>query len=106
MRVLQKRVLRSRVKGRTFNREVVVKRMYSLLDKKGGFYGAILLAETDGLAGRQLDEMFRGQAHTVAKFPADFDLYEVAVFDELSGGVSSEGPRFVCNMSVVLESGS
>lgn len=75
--------------------------LYSMLDKKMGEHGPIMMGLNDGHMSRTLVESFRGSNHTVARFPEDYDLYQVGEFDVETGSLRSD-VRFVCNVSVVL----
>lgn len=77
-------------------------KLYALLDKKMGQFGMVTQAMSDGHIARSLKENFAGTQSTVARFPEDFDLYEVGSFDERTGEVEG-APRFVCNLEVLLK---
>lgn len=77
--------------------------LYSLLDKKAGSYGGIMMAPNDAMLVRTIIERVESR-DTLARFPDDFDLYQVGEFDDSSGRVFTEnGARFVCNMATVLQ---
>jgi len=78
--------------------------MYSLLDKKAGSFGGILLAQSDGHVSRIIAERFRGSGDTVEKYPEDFDLYALGDYDLDTGKVVSL-VKFVVNVAVVLPIG-
>lgn len=81
-------------------------KLYSLLDKKAGMYGAVMMAMNDGHMSRFLQERFVDPQETVKRFPDDFDLYEVGEFSQDTGECGSPGvPRFVVNMAVILNGG-
>lgn len=80
-------------------------KVYALLDKKKSqFDGALMLAHADGHMGRTLVEAFKGTGHVVEKYPADFDVYQVAEFD-LDSGQCNGAPKFVCNVAVLFDGG-
>lgn len=77
-------------------------RLYSLLDKKAATFGSIMMAPTDGMMCRTIEEMTQ-EGHTVRRYPEDFDLYYVGDFDDQSGRVGEpEAPGFIVNMAVIF----
>lgn len=76
-------------------------RLFSLLDKKSGSYGGILIAASDGHVGRIVQERFAGSGDTVEKYPSDFDLYDLGEYDTESGLITP-CTRFVVNLAVLL----
>lgn len=80
-------------------------KLYSILDKKAGSYGAIIMAPNDALVTRSLQE-HQNPDSTLVRFAEDFDLYEVGEFDDVSGRVSRDDEtRFVANLSVIFNRG-
>lgn len=75
-------------------------RLYSILDRKAGTYGAVMMAPNDGMMVRSLKE-HTAPNHTLYRFCEDFDLYEVGSFDE-NGGVIESSIRFVCNLQMAF----
>lgn len=78
-------------------------KLYALKDVKAGQFGPVMIAQNDAHMTRSLKEALEGSRETVARFPADFELFMIAEYDTASGG-SSQDIRFVCNMDVVLTS--
>lgn len=78
-------------------------KLYALLDKKMGEFGPVLVANNDGHMSRLLQERM-DQNQTVAKYPADFDLYELGSYEVETGKIEPV-QRFVCNMGVLLQGG-
>lgn len=78
-------------------------KLYALKDVKSGQFGPVMLAQNDAHMCRTCVEAFSGTRETVARFPGDFELFQVAEYDVDSGG-NSQQIRFVCNMDVVLSS--
>lgn len=78
-------------------------RLFSLLDKKTSeFSPAVMPAVNDALMVRMLQERVRPE-DTLARFPEDFDLYELGVLDTATGRITQGEIRCVCNMSTVLD---
>lgn len=76
--------------------------LYSILDKKAGTFGSVLMAPNDAMMCRSLDEMV-GQGQTLRRYSEDFDLYVVGEFNDHTGVVSGDPkPVFVVNMAVVF----
>lgn len=79
-------------------------KLYVLHDKKSGLYGPTMMAMNDGHMSRTLHEAYMGSQEQQAKYPEDYDLYEVAEYDNQTGRVRVDGdPRFVVNLSVILQ---
>lgn len=77
--------------------------LFSIFDKKASAFGSVMMAPNDGLMCRTIEENVSGSGHTLARFPEDFDLYELGSFDDSTGRlVAADQPRFVCNLAVVL----
>lgn len=75
--------------------------LYSLLDKKAGVFGGVLMAMNDGHMSRFLQERFGGGTDTVAKYPEDFDLYFLGSMDERTGNIEPK-VVFTVNLAVIL----
>lgn len=78
--------------------------VYSLFDRKLLQYGQLVLERNDFGVQRGLCDGIRAQPDSLlSKHPEDFDLYQVAEFDDESGVVTAlVPPRFVSAVSVVL----
>lgn len=83
---------------RSLCQEGVAMRMYSLFDRKMREYGAIVLGSNDESIVRALREMLGSSASTMAKYPGDFDLMCLGVFDPETGVIGAEIPRLVVNV--------
>lgn len=79
-------------------------KLYSMLDKKAGAYGSVMMGVNDPVMIRSIQENMNPN-HPIARFAEDYDLYEVGEFDEQSGRLSKSELRFVVNMAVVLNGG-
>lgn len=60
-------------------------KIYSIRDSKGQLYNVPLFARTHGEAERIFSELAHDPKTTVAKYPEDFDLYYIGVFDDDTG---------------------
>lgn len=76
-------------------------KIFSMLDKKMGEYGALVLANNDEVVIRGLSEHLVGERgnSTLVKHPEDFDLMCVGQFDVETGRIVAWDPKFVCNVS-------
>jgi len=69
--------------------------IFALYDKKGLAYVDIFHFPHVGQAIRQLEDLLKTQ-HPVSKHPADYDLYKLGEFDDISGQISPEKiPQFL-----------
>jgi len=78
-------------------------KLYALKDLKVGTFSQVMMAQNDGHLSRNLQEGLTGQ-ETQAKFPGDFEVWQVAEYDWNTGGVEPS-LRFVCSLSVILSKG-
>jgi len=78
--------------------------VYSLFDRKLRQYGQLVLERNDYGVQRGLGDGIKAQGESLlAKHPEDFDLYQVAEFDDESGVVTAlVPPRFVSSVSDVV----
>lgn len=61
-------------------------RVFSIKDLKAGFFYEPILCVTDLVATRAFSEVANPDAGTmISKYPADYELWEIAWFDNLSG---------------------
>lgn len=58
--------------------------VYSILDRKAGAFGELLFFPNDGIAQRAMAEVV-AQPSNYSKYPEDFDMYQVGVFDNETG---------------------
>lgn len=62
--------------------------MYSLLDVKVGSYGTPFFMAHDQQAIRAVRELAEQRDNQVARYPADFALYNMGTFDDATGLVT------------------
>lgn len=77
-------------------------KLYALKDVKMGTYGSVMMAQNDAHMSRLLDESLKGQNVTPAKYPGDFELFQVGEFAADGDGSVHGELRFVCGLSVIL----
>jgi len=63
--------------------------MYSIRDNKTSGFSPVFCANYDEEAKRQMITMAANDKTNLYKFPGDFDLYRVGLFDLSTGRVSS-----------------
>ena len=68
--------------------------MYSIYDKKAQYFGPPFVAVNDETACR-MAEMMCDQNTLLAKHPEDFSIYSVSEWDNKSGEMTTQVPRFV-----------
>lgn len=59
--------------------------IFSLFDKKGGFYTAPFFVRAEGEASRLVAQRANDPQHPIGQFPDDFALYHLGSFDDQSG---------------------
>ena len=62
--------------------------IFTVYDSAANAYLAPFVAKTAGLAVRMFEEMCTSEGHQFNKFPADYTLYQVGVWDEANGVVT------------------
>ena len=77
--------------------------VYSVFDKKAGYYRPIFCAQGEVCARRVMLRMMLETQSDIAMFPSDFELYRIGVFDDHDGSVTVDGksmksPRMICNL--------
>ena len=65
---------------------------YSLLDTKTGLYSPPFFLGHDALAMRAVYELSNDKMTTPAKYPDDYVLYRVGIFDDNTGTMGSNIP--------------
>lgn len=75
-------------------------KVYSLFDRKLMLFDQLFYARNDMAVMRGVSDGLKAQQGTVmANHPEDFDLYEVAEFDQVSGHLEGRAaPRLVQNL--------
>lgn len=69
--------------------------IFAIFDKKALAYVDVFHFPHVGQAIRQLEDLLKTQ-HPVAKHPADYDLYQLGDFDNVSGEITpSTPPKFI-----------
>lgn len=66
--------------------------MFSMHDAKAGIYSQPFYAPNRAVAQRHFQAAMDDPQSMVSKFPADFRLYEVGVFNDVTGVVLSHDP--------------
>lgn len=78
--------------------------MYSIFDRKTSLWMPPFTGVADGAVCR--DIRMRMRQGLMAEFPEDFDLYEVAYWNDKTGEVKTQvPPRFVCRIDSLLGDG-
>lgn len=73
--------------------------LYSIYDSKAEAYLSIFPAKTDGLASRSVEQAAQDPNTSLYQYSADFALFCLAEFDEISGLITPIiPPRFVANV--------
>lgn len=80
--------------------------VYSLLDVKAKEYGALVLAQNDEMIFRSLMDGVRSGDSLLARYPEDFHVMRLGVFDIETGQLVPENiPQLVASVREVLERG-
>jgi len=60
-------------------------KLYSIRDSKGGFFNAPFIQKSHGEAERTLLTLSKDEKSMISKYPEDFDLYYLGLFDDYTG---------------------
>lgn len=63
----------------------MILRTFSIFDTKVGTYGQPFFFNHIAQASRALAELLNDPAHLAAKYPGDYQLHELATFDDATG---------------------
>jgi len=74
-------------------------KLFSVYDRKAGTYGQVFSLQTRGVAMRTFQTWVQDPNSFFAKFPDDFELYEIGEFDVQTGDMISIKPDFVVRAS-------
>jgi len=78
--------------------------MYSVYDRKLREYGAILLSQNEAACFRMIQVGVKGSGSLMEKYPADFELHKVGLFNTELGEVTTSGrPEVIATLSEILE---
>lgn len=78
-------------------------RLFSVQDIVAGVFHPPMCFATEGVCLRALKQAMSRPEHTYAQSPADYVVYEVGEFDEVSGTVIQVVPRRVCSLSQLVQ---
>lgn len=80
--------------------------VYSLLDVKAREYGPLVLAANDEMLFRSLRDGVPGSGSVLEKYPEDFQVMYLGVFDQDTGQLVPESiPQLLRTVREVLEKG-
>lgn len=81
-------------------------KLYSIRDNKSGVYQAPSHAVNDVVVMRSLQTVLREGNNLLSRYPGEFDLYQVAEFDDESGTAMPlpQGNRHVCTIAALVPS--
>lgn len=74
----------------------MVREIFSIYDKKAMLYSTPFFLLQAGQALRELDQMVQDPKTTVSKYPDDFALYKIGIFNGKTGKIESlDMPEFI-----------
>lgn len=87
---------------------MTIKFIYSLRDKKAECFLQPVFERNTQTIIRSLREVFKDENHQLTKHTSDFDLYELGMFDEVTGEItlSKDAPVFIVRLEHIKESHS
>jgi len=84
---------------------MTTKYIYSLRDKKAECFLQPVFERNSQTVIRSLRDVFNDKQHKLTKHVQDFDLYELAIFDEVTGQIiqHKDGPIFIVRLEHLKE---
>lgn len=61
--------------------------LYSVFDVKAGVFQQPIFVINDAVAIRSFDAVVKDKSHEIGKYPSDYSLYHIGVFDTDSGHI-------------------
>lgn len=74
--------------------------LFTIKDSKSATYGAPFASPNGGSATRTVAMAMEDKTSLLARYPADFELWQVGTFDESTAQLSS-APEFIVNLSTL-----
>lgn len=71
--------------------------IYSIRDHKGGFSPQFIVQVNEQSASRGFAFLVSNDKSIMGFSPFDYDLYQIGIFDELSGEIEPMIPKFIVN---------
>lgn len=71
----------------------MIKNIYSVFDKKAEVFCQPFCSQNDSTAIRDFQYAANDNTTDIGRYPLDFSLYFLGVFDDQSGNISTEGTR-------------
>lgn len=77
--------------------------MFSIYDSKTGLYQVPFVAHNKAHAMRTVTDFLHSDKSPISRFPTDYELYEIAQFDDCTGIITSlSAPVHVCKLLDLL----
>lgn len=81
-----------------------MQKVYAVRDVKADCYGALICCPTRGIAMRTFVEACRQPGSHMAQYREDFNLYELGIFDPVSGTLAGHPlPEYVMSAVEALD---
>lgn len=71
--------------------------VYSIRDRKVGAYMTPFFSLNDDTAVRSFSHACENPQSLMSSYPEDYSLHCIGIFDDESGELLPESPRFLCN---------
>lgn len=71
--------------------------MYSIYDKKAKVYNTPFLQVNAQVAIRTFEDLANDDKTPLSKHPYDYDLYEIAKWDDSTGELLQQAPEFIAS---------
>lgn len=77
--------------------------VFALFDSKAGSYGMPFFTHNRGSAIRGIKaQISQDSSSMLAKYPEDFSLFDLGIYDEVEGRISGTSPVFIIDVSDIL----
>lgn len=74
-------------------------RVFSVQDIKAGAFHPPFIAPTEGVAMRMMSDCIARDGHPYHAHPADYTLYEIGAFDEVTGAILAAELRCIASLA-------
>ncbi len=82
--------MRSCTPNKTTKESLVKLNVYSIFDNASGLYSRPFFTQADGEAVRHFSDIACDDKHPVGMHPADYTLFRLGIFDDVTGNLTDE----------------
>lgn len=84
----------------------MTKYLFAIYDKRAELFAPPFVSENENAARRLVLDALRDPSTLISRYPEDFGLYRLCVFDEVSGALFECDKLKICDLDMVGNPGS